>query len=254
MLDIVNVVDVGIVGYQRHLVMHGFPSLGLADNGYGWIRPSRSPTYTGLLLLQVQQRVTNNPLLAMRDLTWTVRVDLARVPVAEGTGDIVIPATAISIKTNVRDMQAHSNLSTARVEEMLGFRLRGRITDRGAQIRFEAEGVGPDSNLQFVAKTSIKYVNGMELDSHAGIRVGDRVRIVQAYKVYEDFAIGQEGVVRMMRLNSFVMYFVELAEEGAAISERVVAANGGRRIVHGQSSHHLVCQRFHLQALGRGDC
>jgi hypothetical protein len=187
-------------------------------------------------------------------LSWTVRVDLGLVPAPE-KGEVVVPAAAISVQTNAQEVAGRAVLTGARVAEMLGFGLRGRLVDRGSTLRLEAvakEGAAlgaGDGALQFDAKLAFRYATGMHLDAHAGLRVGDRVRVVETYRAYEHFAVGLEGVVRMIRLNSFVLFFVELGAEDSAVSKRVVTANQRwRGVFPGQEHWHVPCQRFHLAA------
>ena len=240
------------VGYQQRRIWRGFPRAGEDDNGYRWIQPCGAPAPERVLALEVVQAV-----MGKRVLRWKVCVDLGLVPAPEA-GEVVVPAAAISIETNAQEVAGELNLSGARVEELLGFRLRGRLADRGATMRFEAEagalGMGAgdrDRALGFDVKLAVRYVSGMHLDAHAGLRVGDRVRVVETYRAYQDFAVGLEGVVRMIRLNSFVLFFVELGEEASAVSQRVVAANlRWRGVFPGQEHWQVACQRFHLLALG----
>jgi hypothetical protein len=42
------------------------------------------------------------------------------------------------------------------------------------------------------------------------------------FKAYEKFAVNQQGVIRMIAMHSFAVYFVELADEDAVISKLVV--------------------------------
>jgi hypothetical protein len=242
------------VGESRDLAYHnqvkdGFPCADDTLSLYQWHEPVNSGPFEGVMPLVVKQRY---PLVEYKPVKWTVRVDLARVSVGE-TGDFVeVPESAIAVSTNARDLQREAKLTDARLEEMQRFRLRATMLKDGSMIFYESGGnlLGKRDKYEscFKTKTGSGYTTGMVLDSHAGIAVGDKVRILKAYRAYEHFAVDQEGVVRGIALQTFVLYYVELGDANSDISKRVTRAHeADRGVFPGQAWHHVECQRFMLQ-------
>jgi hypothetical protein len=241
-----HAINVGAAVFDSKPVMAGFPSIGPADRGYLWC-PWNGVHEQRKMRLQVEQQVIGDPNTTRCLLTWEVCIDLGSVIAGEENGDVVIPATAISVKTNAKDVQAQAKLTNARVEEMLRFGLTGNIKGCGKRVIFESIGPGPDGSLRFEARLDFCWKAGMELDSHAGLEVGDRVRINQPYSAYKDFATGREGVIRMIRYHSFVLYFVELDDDSAEMKGRIARAHKKwRGLFPDQVEHHIPCQRFHI--------
>jgi hypothetical protein len=134
------------------------------------------------------------------------------------------------------------------VDEVMAFRIQGRITDRGKVIRFEQTNTGVPAALGFDAALKSSYVKGRRLESHADFAVGDTVTLVTTFKAYEKFAVNQQGVIRMIAMHSFAVYFVELAYEDAAISKLVVQAHKKERgLMPDQLPHHVACKWLHMK-------
>jgi hypothetical protein len=145
----------------------------------------------------------------------------------------------LTVVTNVDKHAGHLQLTQARVEKMLAFKPTARITDNGKKIRFE------DGPLAFEVLVKWPVVVGRTLNAHIGFKVGDRVRLTTSFNRYENFAIGQEGVIHDIRKFHFALYFVELADE--SLAPRTVEAHkktGG--LTDGQVPHHVTCRHSHL--------
>jgi hypothetical protein len=233
-------------------VRKGFPSTGEQDDGFKWREQTSYRAFEGKLLIEVQQMIQNPP--GQGYLTWNVDVDLKLVTVNESQ-DIEFPVKAFSVHTNAELWKNHPLFTPACLEKMLAFRLRGVMRKSGDIDFFEADRSDDDaSGLRFQAKAAASYLTGMVLDAHGGLAVGDRVRIVKPYRAYEHFAKNQEGVIRGIALQSFVLFYVELAEEDAEISKQVVRAHArGKEAYPGQADHHIRCQRFHLELVAQAD-
>ena len=60
--------------------------------------------------------------------------------------------------------------------------------------------------------------------------------------------MNQQGVIRMIAMHSFAVYFVELADEDAAISKLVVQAHKKERgLMPDQLPHHVACKWLHMK-------
>jgi hypothetical protein len=230
-------------------VRHGFPPLREADaQGYSLYEPAGNRPYDGKMMLVMRHKFTETPSWAY--LTFTVQVDLRRVVVEEAAGSIEIPPAAISVKTNAGEVREAAGLTLARVQEMERFALRGLMRPDGDIDFFEVgDGIDEKSpSRRFQAQTWSHFVTGMVLDQHAGLAVGDRVRIVKCYKAYDHFALGLEGVVRGIALQTFVLYYVEVGDENTEISQLIRRTHvRGCGVFEGQAWHHIECQRFHLE-------
>jgi hypothetical protein len=232
-------------------VRYGFPSLGEADvyvQGYSLYEPAGNRPYDGKMMLVMRHKFTETP--SWMYLTFTVEVDLRRVVVHEAAGNIEIPPAAISVKTNAGEVREAAGLTLARVQEMERFALRGVMRPDGDIDFFEVANGTDDKrpSRRFQAQTWSHFVAGMVLDQHAGLAVGDRVRLVKCYKAYDHFALGQEGVIRGIALQTFVLYYVELGDESAEISQLIKRTHvRGSGVFDGQAWHHIECQRFHLE-------
>jgi hypothetical protein len=223
-----------------------FPDLGEHDMGYRWHEQTSYRAFEGLLKLEMRQHLPGNG--SEVHVTWKVDVDLAQVPVNEAKAYIEFPEQAISVKTDAPDMINAAKLTRARVEEMLRFRLRGVMHKSGDVDFLQVVHADNATGLRFQVKTGSSYLTGMVLDSHAGLAVGDRVRIEKPYKAYEHFARGKEGVIRGISLQTFVTYYVELGDENSEISKQVVRAHArGRGAFQNQPDHTVECQRFQLE-------
>jgi hypothetical protein len=197
-------------------VRYGFPSLGEADvyvQGYSLYEPADNRPYNGKMMLVMRHKFTETP--TWMYLTFTVEVDLRRVVVDEAAGT-----------------------------------LRGLMRPNG-DIDFFEVGNGADDkspSRRFQAETWSHFVAGMVLDQHAGLAVGDRLRIVKCYKAYDHFALGLEGVIRGIALQTFVLYYVEVGDENTEISQLIKRTHvRGSGVFEGQAWHHIECQRFHLE-------
>lgn len=251
-LHVINVKDWGYLGNQRS-VLTGFPDIGPADNGFDWVRPEEYQSAEGVMALNVRQLLCQCPVFGRSFLTWRVCVDMKRVPVDEAAGDIEIPESAISLTTNAADREGvgYGFVPRERVEVMQRFRLRG-VLRKDTDLDFSEAGkdTNDPSRLRFSAGVQAHYLRGMQIDRHAGVAVGDRVRIIKTYKAFEHFALGLEGVVRAISLQTFVLYYVELGAPDSDVSRQVVRAHErGRDAFEGQEDHHIECQRFHLLRL-----
>jgi len=250
-LQVLNVWDAGPrLMRLPHVVLRGFPRVGDFDSGYQMGVTTDPQQVVSVLRVTVQQYSLNKPLVW---LMWRVVVDLSGVCVDAGASefDIEVPSTAISVFTNAseKNVQDRFGLTQARVDEMIAFRLRGLLMNKGKTFRFMSEGMGPDQGLAFEVDVRNVYKQGMKLDKHGGFAVGDRVRLTKTYKAYEKIAFNLEGVIRMISLHACVMYFVELAEEGAPLSRRIAEVHDKtRRLLGDQRKHHVAAQWFHLQA------
>jgi hypothetical protein len=137
---------------------------------------------------------------------------------------------------------------------MVSFNLKGEIRDGGKRIRLMSTGTGEDAALRFDIVVGTPNVYGRQLATHSGFSVGDRVRLENCYTRYKDFALGQEGVIRDIRMFSFALYYVELADEDAEISKLVTKVHRkDRGMAEGQLRHHVSCQWWHLKTAEGGE-
>jgi hypothetical protein len=221
-------------------VLLGFPSVGATDVGYLYrTNPNMSSFCDGQMSVSVEQRVKKDASEPMQSVIWTIGVDLRQVCLKEGAKELLIPATAVTVTTNVDKHAGHLQLTRARVEEMLAFKPTGRITDNGNKMRFE------DGALAFEVLVKWPVVVGRTLNAHMGFKVGDLVRLTTSFNRYQSFAVGQQGVIRDIRKFHFALYFVELADE--SLAGRTVNAHkkaGGP--IPGQVPHHVTCRHSHL--------
>lgn len=221
-------------------VLLGFPSVGPTDAGYLYRdKPKMSWFSNGQMSVSVEQRVKKDVSEPMQSVIWTICVDLRQVCLKEDAKELVIPATALTVGTNVDKHAGHLQLTQARVQEMLAFKPTGRITDNGKKMRFE------DGALAFEVLVKWPVVVGRRLNAHMGFEVGDRVRLTTSYNRYEKFAIGQQGVIREIRKFHCALYFVELADESLAL-RTVEAHKKAVGLTHGQLPHHVECRHSHL--------
>ena len=221
-------------------VLLGFPSVGPTDVGYLYRNnPNMSSFCDGQMSVSVEQRVKKDASEPMQSVIWTIGVDLRQVCLEEGAKELLIPATALTVETNVDKHAGHLQLTQARVEKMLAFKPTARITDNGKKIRFE------DGPLAFEVLVKWPVVVGRTLNAHMGFKVGDRVRLTTSFNRYENFALGQEGVIRDIRKFHFALYFVELADESLA-ARTVEAHMKAAVLIHGQVIHHVTCRHSHL--------
>ena len=225
-------------------------AFGVLRNAFPVMKPKNDPyvrLYTrdrmwdDVLFVQFEQR--NKYMFAKDRLRWSVSVDLKQIYIAERTKHLSIPDRAITVKTNVLEVRLKQNLSDALVDEMLGFRLRGTISNEGHKITFCS-----DSGLGFVMDIAIKHVWGRRLASYKGIAVGDTVRVVKTFQAY-DFAVGLKGVVQTIMVVGRVMFVVELGKIRSAISRQIVEANNHKYFMHDQPAHCMSCQISHVEKL-----
>ena len=99
--------------------------------------------------------------------------------VTQGMGSIAIPRRAISVRTDAVTPRNDLPLTKAFVDEVMAFRIQGRITDRGKVVRFEQTNTGVPAALGFDAALKSSYVKGRRLESHADFAVGDTVTLVK---------------------------------------------------------------------------
>jgi hypothetical protein len=221
-------------------VQLGFPSVGPNDVGYLYRKNLNMSSFcNGQMSVSVEQRVKKDASEPIQSVIWTIGVDLRQVCLEEGAKELLIPAKALIVQTNIDKHAGHLQLTQARVEKMLAFKPTGRITDNGKKIRFE------DGPLVFEVVVKWPVVVGRTLNAHMGFKVGDRVRLTTSFNRYENIAIGQEGVIRDIRKFHFALYFVELADE--SLAPRTVEAHkkaGG--LTDGQVPHHVTCRHSHL--------
>lgn len=230
------------------VVKHGFPGFVEQDKGFKWHEVVKYHEFKNMLALEMHQGFDADTTGHATVLIWNVEVDLKRVVINEATSDIEFPPTAVRVYTNATRVIC-SKMTPARAQEMLRYKLRGIMRKSGDVDFFEVDrSIDDVSGLRFQIKTATGYLRGMILDAHAGIAVGDRVRIRKAYKAYEHCVLDREGVVRGISLQSFVLFYVELADEDAEVSQQIMRAHErGNGTYKGQAKHHVECQRFHLE-------
>ncbi len=241
--------------FGRQLMLKAFPSIGELDRGYKFYDGQKMSSYkNGKLSVRLEQHFKNDGAVKREPLGWNVTVDLGKVIVPETqkrVSFIDIPHTAVTVSTNVRRLNEQLKLKQARIEEMEGFRLKGKITNGGKRIRLESMSTGVDSDLGFDIVVGFPFLPGRQLKEHGGFAVGDRVRLETCYVRYNNFALGQVGVIRDIRMFSFALCYVELADKDASISQRVVDTHKKHGGMHeGQLEHWVPCQQFHLKPVG----
>jgi hypothetical protein len=253
-LRVEQVKEIDVVGGVRkkflasNVLRNALPSIGDADMGYKFFRTPESMSTWDEICFGLQQPRDVNDELALRGFRWQIMVDFGRVHVTEGVGSIAIPRRAISVLTDAVKPRKDLRLTKAFVDKVLAFRIQGRITDCGKMIRFEQTNTGVPAALGFDAALKSSYVKGTRFESHADFAVGDTVTLVKTYKAYEKFAVNQQGVIRMIAMHSFAVYFVELADEDAAISKLVVQAHKKERgLMPDQLPHHVACKWLHMK-------
>jgi hypothetical protein len=227
------------------------PSLGAADQGY---RNVKSPEYNtfenGQLSFALQQRVDPG-----EHVTFKMSVDLKQVVLREGcsvrtsTVGLVIPDTAVTVETDVRQHMERLKLTPARVAEMEGFQLKAHFSWGGKYINFRAAGTGQDSGLGFQVHVNCPWMQGIRLDSHSGLQVGDRVRVREPFKMYAPFAVGQEGVLDEIRMFNYAVFYVNLADPALVMQVEKVH-KGGRGLQEFQHPWQLASRRFQLDLVG----
>ena len=222
-------------------VRKGFPSVGAADVGYEQPFAGDVNTFKdGRLSVGVKQRVEPG-----KHVKWTVHVDLRQVILREKGEDLVIPATAVTVETNVREHMDLLNLAPARVAEMEMFKLTARFELGGKYIRFDAVGAGQDGALGFELGINCPWLYGKSLDGHAGLKVGDRVRITDPFAMYKPFAVGQEGVIREIRMFKYAVYYVEVVDTAIRAMVKSVHKNG-KALLEGRVEGWCACRRFQI--------
>jgi hypothetical protein len=193
------------------------------------------------------------------DVSWKISVDLKQVVLdvetckSHRTKQLEIPSAAVAVETNVREkmqderVRAILNLTPARVAEIERFNFRARFEVNGQYIAFSP--VDPEhahGALGFKIKIVCPWIEGKLLREHGGIKLGDRVRLDDAFAMYKPWAVGQEAVVREIRMFKYCVYYVELFD--AALVQRVQRVHtDGKGLQLGQREDHLACRRCQIQ-------
>lgn len=239
-VDEVSDFAVGDSEYTYSILTNAFP------NGDSMLHPymrlyTRERSWDDVLCVHFEQRISH--MATQSRLCWSVSVDLKKIYISAATESLVIPAGAITVKTNVLEVRCKHKLSDALVAEMLGFRLRGTISNEGHKITFCS-----DTGLGFVMHIDIKHVWGRFLPSYKGIAKGDSVKIVKTHQAY-DFAVGLTGVVHTIQVFGRVIFTVKFGKKNSAISRQIAEVNNRKCIYKDQSAHCLACQISHVQKM-----
>ena len=237
-VDEVSDFAVGDSEYTYSILRNAFPNVDSTCHPYMRLY-TRERSWDDVLCVHFEQRISH--MTRQSRLCWSVSVDLKQIYISAATESLVIPAGAITVKTNVLEVRCKHKLSDALVAEMLGFRLRGTISNEGHKITFCS-----DTGLGFVMHIDIKHVWGRLLDSYKGIAKGDTVRIVKTHKAY-DVAVGLTGVVHTIQVFGRVIYTVKFAKKNSAISRQIAEVNSRNCIYKDQPAHCLACQISHVE-------
>jgi hypothetical protein len=186
------------------------------------------------------------------DVSWTVSVDLKRVVLdvetckSHRTKQLEIPRAAVAVETNVRERMQVLNLTPARVAEIERFNFRARFEVNGQYIAFSpADPEHAHGALGFRIKIVCPWIEGKLLREHGGIKLGDRVRLDDAFAMYRPWAVGQEAAVREIRMFKYCVYYVELFDP--ALVQRVQRVHAdGKGLQLGQRDDHLACRRCQI--------
>ena len=237
-VDEVSDFAVGDSEYTYSILRNAFPNVDCMYHPYMRLY-TRERSWDDVLCVHFEQ--TANHLTRQSRLHWSVSVDLKQIYISAATERLVIPARAITVKTNVLEVRCKHKLSDALVDEMLGFRLRGTISNEGHKITFCS-----DNGLGFVMHIDIKHAWGRRLPSYKGIAVGDTVRIVKTHQAY-DFAVGLTGVVHTIQVFGRVIYTVKFGKSNSAISRQMTEVNSRKSIYLDQPQHCMACQISHVE-------
>jgi len=184
---------------------------------------------------------------------WKVGVDLKLVVLdietcnSHRTKKLEIPSAAVTVETNVRQHMQFLNLTAARVADIERFKFCARFEINGQYIEFSP--ADPDQALGalgFKIRIACPWIEGKLLREHGGIKLGDRVRLNDAFAMYKPWAVGQEAVVREVRMFKYCVYYVELADAALVLQVQRVHANG-KGLQLGQRDDHLACRRCQIQ-------
>jgi hypothetical protein len=89
---------------------------------------------------------------------------------------------------------------------------------------------------------------GVRLDEHQGLKVGDRVRFTRTFEMYKHFAVGQEGVVRGIRMFTNAVFYVELVDPAlvAKVDATHAGVNPPYKLDYAQLPGQLAAAHSHL--------
>lgn len=187
------------------------------------------------------------------DVSWKISVDLKQVVLDVETckshrmKQLEIPRAAVAVKTNVRERMQVLNLTPARVADIERFNFRARFEVNGQYIAFSpADPEQAHGALGFKMKIVCPWIEGKLLREHGGIKLGDRVRLNDAFAMYKPWAVGQEATVREIRMFKYCVYYVELFDAALVLQVQRVHTDG-KGLQLGQRDDHLACRRCQIQ-------
>jgi hypothetical protein len=222
------------------LLHNAFPSI--TPINYPYRRHyARERTFNDVLCVQFMQ--SKNDMAFQTRLLWSVSVDLKQIYISAETKSLSIPARAVTVKTNVKELRYNHKLSDRIVNEILGFRFNATISNDGHKITLCS-----DTGLGFVMEIDIKFAFGRRLESYKGIAKGDSVKIVKTYQAFE-FAVGHTGVVHTIQVLGRVIFWVKFGKRTSAISREMAEVNNRKCMYKDQPQHCLACQISHVQKI-----
>ena len=168
-----------------------------------------------------------------------------QVRLSENAKELLIPASAVTVETDIAKHAGHLQLTSAQVEAFLAFKPTARICDLGKTIRFESSSSGPAPSLGFDLCINCHFLPGRVMQTHCGFTVGDRVVVNKAYARYTHFAIGHGAIIRKIQMKTFALYFVEFEEEDRVRQVRDAHKIRGQ-LLDGQDPALMPCQFFHI--------